>query len=245
MRNTEKKESHYLSDGNITMSNALIKASHSLTLQEKRIICACIAKNDSRLGAKRDAHLSPVLKEMRFKITAQDYHALFGVDINNCYKVLKKSSKSLMTKHFSMKKEVKGKERIVDYAWLGYAEYAEEEGFIEIGFSQYAYPHLNALTNLFTTYKLRNAQSFRSMYTWRIYELLQSWKHTKSLNIHLDDLRLALDIPKSYKWIHIKNRALDSSIKELKEKSGIILDYTTFKTGRKITSLKFTWDKTL
>lgn len=36
-----------LAERNVTMSNALTRAAHSLTLAEKRLIAACIAKNDS------------------------------------------------------------------------------------------------------------------------------------------------------------------------------------------------------
>ncbi|MCL6468790.1 MAG: replication initiation protein, partial [Ralstonia sp.] len=36
-----------LAERNVTMSNALTRAAHSPTLAEKRLIAACIAKNDS------------------------------------------------------------------------------------------------------------------------------------------------------------------------------------------------------
>jgi len=235
---------HYLSNCNITMSNALVRSGHGLTLQEKRIICACIAQIDSRKGNKRDAHLSAIGKEMKFKITVQDYNALFDVDLKNCYNILKNSAKSLLNRQFSMTEKVNGKERVIEYNWLGFAIYAEEEGFIELAFSKYAYPHLNALKNQLTTYKLKNAQAYRSTYTWRIYELIMQFKQKKELLITVEHLRIALDVPHSYRWQEIRIKAIQVAIKELKKKSGIILNYTTFKTGRKITSLKFTWDNT-
>jgi len=236
---------NYLSECNVTMSNALVRSSHSLSLQEKRIICACIAKNNSRFGQKRDAHLAPLLKEMKFKVTAKDYNELFDVDMKHCYSILKESADNLLNRQFRIEEIRKGKKQYVKYNWLGFVRYAEDEGFIELAFSQYAYPHLNALNKLLTTYKLKNAQAFRSIYTWRLYELIMQFKDTRWLSISVDELRIALDTPSSYTWKDFRVKAIDRAVNELNKKLGLAMSYERFKTGRKITSLKFTWDKTL
>jgi hypothetical protein len=74
----------------VTMSNALTRAGHGLTLSEKRIICCAVSKLDSRAQAA----LKPG-DVLRTRITAQEYAETFGVDPDTAYDQLKAGADNL------------------------------------------------------------------------------------------------------------------------------------------------------
>jgi plasmid replication initiation protein len=239
MKMTELEKGE-LSEYNVTMSNTLARASQTLTLPEKRILAAVIAKIDSRKGSSMHAHLSEFTK---IRLSAMDYAEVYGVDPKNAYDHIKKGSKNLFERHFSIRRMVSNKERITRCRWVSSATYAKEEGFIEVSFTPEVYPHLHALKREYTTYKLKNAASFRSVYSWRLYEIAKSWmKHCekgKPVCITLENLKHQLDWPESYRWIHVRDRAIDPAIKEIEKFEDVEIKYKINKKGRSVHSLDF------
>ena len=72
----------------VTMSNALTRAGHGLTLAEKRIVAAAVSKLDSRKAL-------PPGEVPRTKLTAMEYAETFGVDMNTAYDQLQAAAKQL------------------------------------------------------------------------------------------------------------------------------------------------------
>jgi hypothetical protein len=62
----------------VTMSNALTRAGHGLTLAEKRIVAAAVSKLDSRRAL-------PPGEVPRTRITAAEYAETFEVDLDTAY----------------------------------------------------------------------------------------------------------------------------------------------------------------
>jgi len=68
----------------VTKSNSLTKASFSMTLDQKRIVLACIAQiTDPRLEITRDD---------AFTVTAPEICTLFGIDLKSAYTQLKEAT---------------------------------------------------------------------------------------------------------------------------------------------------------
>lgn len=224
----------------VSMSNVLARAGHGLSLLEKRVIMAVIAKIDSRKGAKAHAHLAEFQK---VRITALDYADIYGVDTKHAYEHLKNATDHLFERQFSIKEMVGKSERITRFRWVSSATYAKNEGFIELSFTPEVYPHLNALKAHYTTYKLRNAAALKSSYSWRLYEFAKSWvdhcKNGKTVRITLENLQLVLEYPDSYRWNHVKTRCIDSSIAEIKKLSALDIKYKIEKKGRAVHALEF------
>ena len=233
-------ENDGLRECSVSMSNALARASHSLSLVEKRVLAATIAKLDSRKGTRSHAHLAEFQK---IRITALDYAETYGVDHKNAYDHLTRAADNLFERQFSIKTTSEKKERITRYRWVSIATYAKDEGFIEVSFTPEVYPHINALRNQYTTYKLKNAASFRSAYSWRLYEIARSWlKHCengKTVRITLENLKHQLDWPKSYKWNDAKKRSIDPAIEEIAKFEKLEISYTVEKQGRSVHALAF------
>ena len=56
--------------------------------------------------------------------------------------------------------------------WVSGVTYHHGEGWIELGFSPEMTPHLVELSREFTSYKLKHTVALRSVYSWRLFELL-------------------------------------------------------------------------
>ena len=231
-----------LNSSNVTLSNVLIRASHSLTLLEKRCIASAIALVDSRKGNAIHAHLSEFQK---IKITALDYSDTFGVHPKNAYSDLKKAADHLYERQLSIiTKGREGAEKITRFRWVSSVSYVDQEGYIELSFSPEIYPHLNILKKDFTSYKLKNAASFRSIYSWRLFEIARSWlgycqKKNSPVEITLDNLKSQLSTPDKYTWNDLKKRALNPAITEISERDNIKIDYKLIKRGRRVHALEF------
>jgi plasmid replication initiation protein len=226
-----------LSEYNVTMSNALVRASHALTLFEKRVIATAIAKTDSRKGNAKHAHLAEF---QNLRLSALDFAEAYNIDPKHAYTELRKAAQHLFKRYIRL--SYKDDDEDV-FRWISSCKYRKSKGFIELSFTPEIYPHLHELKWKYTTYKLKNAAALRSMYSWRLFELAQSWishcKKGKTVQLHLADVRHSLEVPKSYKWHDFKKRALDPSIREIKNHANVDITYTVIKQGRKVHSLDF------
>lgn len=229
-----------LNDYNVTMSNKLIRSSHSLSLIEKRCIAAVIAKIDSRQGNPLHSHLAQFTK---IRITAVDYADTYCIDIKTAYRDLKTASDKLFERKVTVKDiDEKGTEILTKFRWLSSVNYATNLGYVELSFTKELYPHLNSLGREFKQYKLKNASSFKSVYTWRLFEYANSWleyctANAKNVSITISNIREILDVPKSYTYKDFRVRALEPAILEIKTSSNIEIEYTAVKKGRSFHSL--------
>jgi len=223
-----------LSDYNVSMSNKLVRAAHSLKLIEKRLIAAAMAKVDSRKGNLVHAHLSAFQK---VRITAQEFADTYGIDQTNVYRELKEAADDLFNRYITIVE----KKKYSKLRWLSSATYAENSGYVELSFTPEVYPHLHALSREYTTYKLKSTAALRSVYSWRLYELAKSWqdycKAGKPFKMQLKDLQHSLEVPEKYTWHDTKKRALDPAIEEISQHAALKISYSVIKTGRSITAL--------
>ncbi|PFG45151.1 replication initiator protein, partial [Vibrio sp. ES.051] len=187
------------------------------------------------------AHLAEFQK---VKITALDYaRNIMEIDPRNAYLYLKKAADNIFERQFSVKEKVGNSERITRFRWVSSATYAKDEGFIELSFTPEVYPHLHTLKNQYTTYKLKNAASLKSVYSWRLYEYAKSWttycQEGKSVHVTLENLKHILEWPDTYDWSDAKKRALVPAIKEIGTLSNLDITYKIVKKGRSVHALEF------
>ena len=125
--------------------------------------------------------------------------------------------------------------------------YHHGEGWVELGFSPEVTPHLTLLRKEYTSYKLKTAAALRSVYTWRLYELLKSVSKKKQfegeLYINLNDFRHAMDAPQGYAWNNIKQRIIVPAVRELIEKDNFKINWKPIKKGRSVASLTFFFEE--
>lgn len=231
---SQHKDLTKLSECCVTMSNAIIRAAQALTLSEKRMMSAAIARLNSIRGA-----WTP--DKLKVKLTAAEYAETFGLDIDTAYDELAAGADSIMHKQIR-RLERRGKhERVIKTQWVGRSTYAKGEGWIEIAFWHELAPYLLQLKEQFTTYRLEQASAIRSLYAWRLLELLQMFEHTGMLRMSIEEFHHAMDTPASYRsnFKALRIRVIEPAIKELRNKDNWIIEWTAKKRGRKYANLEF------
>ncbi|EAS2000447.1 replication initiation protein [Salmonella enterica] len=209
-------------------SNALIEASYKLTLQEQRVLLMCIGKlnpTDNTSGK-------------RFELTAEEFFLAFP-DMNRSHaeRRLQEAIDRLAERWILLRCNTENRE----IRWIQEkAKYFDGEGKIEIVFADSIMPYLTQLTQQFTAITVKNVSSLKSTYSIRIYELLMQFKKTGDRLISLDDFRSMLGIDNKYKTFKsLKQLLLNPAIKELNEKSDLIVSVDLIKKGREVVALHF------
>ena len=222
-----------LNDQSVSMSNALIRAAHGLSLPEKRVVSACLAKMDSvRMDNGR----------YKFKLTAEEFASTFNVSAVTAYEQLMDTGKKLMKRTARTVEDTpRGKKERL-WVWVSGVTYHHGEGWVELGFSHEMTPHLTLLRKEFTTYKLQQASALRSMYSWRLLELMMQFKVTGLLRIDIDDFCHAMEAPESARknFGELRRRIIEPAVKELVIKDNMLIEWDgTKRGGRKIVGLEF------
>lgn len=220
----------------VNMSNTLVRAAHGLNLVEKRIISACAAQIDSMRISELDQYNQALVK-----LSASSYGHEFGIGRNNAYNELKSAAERLFERYIVMQRETPKGMKEHKFRWVSGVTYCHGSGMIELNFTREVMPYLTFLRGNYTSYQLSAASGLRSVYSWRLLELLHSWKKTKELFITLEDFRRTMEIPDSYLYKDIRVKCIESAIKELQEKNNVIITWTPIKKSRAVVSLRFKW----
>jgi plasmid replication initiation protein len=229
-----------MSDRWITMSNALTRAGHGLTLSEKRLVVMALSKLDS---------MKPFIKDTiyRTKITAAEYASECDVSMDTAYDQLQSASKGLFDSRITFYEPAHKREgrqitpTQVNMRWVGEANYQKGEGWIELHWWPDTAKHLIGLKRQFTSYKLQQATALRSIYSWRLLELLMRFESTGWAEYTIEDFAVSMDATDKQKadFAAIRRKMIEPAIKELQEKDGWLITWDTIKTGRKIKSVRF------
>ena len=125
--------------------------------------------------------------------------------------------------------------------WCGQVEYHHGEGWIEVSFTPQISPHLLGLRAKFTSYKLKQASALRSIYSWRLFECLQSWKTKGVWSPTIEEFQMAMDAPESCRadFGRLRARVIEPAVKELREKDNLVVEWLPTKAGRKVIGLTF------
>jgi plasmid replication initiation protein len=229
-----------LPDRSVSMSNALARGSHALSLSEKRIVALALASIDSKAGKNL---FEAQRTGWTVRLLAGDYAETFDVSLDTAYDQLKSATRALMLRLWrTVDHEPGAKGATVTMGqWASLAVYRDHEGCIDLTFHPKVSPHIMALRSQFTTYKLKQAAALRSVYAWRLFECLQSWQDKGRWLPSIEDFHKAMEAPESCRkeFGQLKRRVIDPAVKELRGKQGVLIDWMPVKAGRKVTGLDF------
>jgi len=210
----------------ITKANYLVEASYRLTLQEQRLILACLSKVDPRKEIRKEIEL-----------TVSEYSNLMYVDIKNAYRELYKASERLYRRSIV----VSDPEKSEEFRWIQKKiHYKKREGKIKLTWSDDVLAYISQLKRRFTTYYLSNVARYNTSYAIRLYELLMQFNTTNQRYVSLNDFRSFFQLDDKYflfkdlnKWI------IKPSVREINCYSNLHVLYSTRKEGRNIIGLQF------
>lgn len=229
------KQLEDLGNRNVVISNYITRSAQTLNLVEKRILMAGIAK----LGGVNG----------EIKLSAQEYADTYGVDIRTAYNELKGAVNSLMKRYLSW--QVKDGKHIgtLTCVWVQGYKYFKEEGYVKFRFSEYIFPFLFELQQEFTKYQLQQAAALRSIYSWRLLEMFEQMKNKADgsgwLSMTIEEFWHAMEATESYKsnFQLLRKRVIEPAIKELTEKDGWLIQWEARKSGRKVVTLMFKFER--
>lgn len=226
----------------VTMTNALTRASHGLTLAEKRIVIAAASKLDSTRPL-------PFGEVPTTRITAAEFVELYGVDSNTAYEQLQEAAKHLYARSitfFEPAERRRGKPlkpTMVTMRWVGQVHYQKGEGWVELYWWPQLLPHLVGLKKQFTTYQLQQATALRSTYSWKLLELLMRFQSTGRAEYTVEDFATAMGATDKQRadFAAIRRKIIEPAVKELQEKDGWLIQWMPIKAGRRVSSVRFTF----
>jgi plasmid replication initiation protein len=223
----KNKRLSHMNNLTVSKSNKLNEASYRLTLQEQRLILACIAPLDSRNN----------LPKKEVTITASEYAEYFQLDMKNAYRELYKAADGLYNRSIKLK----GVDEDIELRWVQKKVLKTKgEGTVTLLFSDEIINYIAGLKSHFTSYKMRHVAELKSVYSIRLYELLIQFKKTGERTIHIEELRELLGVDDKYSQFRDFNKwIIKPAIAELNTKSDLTIQLETVKKGRKIHAITF------
>jgi plasmid replication initiation protein len=190
-------------------------------------------------------YLQPEQLQREHVLTAKEFSQMFDVPISDSYGLLKKACKKLMkTSIFLNKIEL---DEILEVNVCSTAKYCEKEGRITIKFTDDIMPYLaQEAKQKFVLYNLKEVSGFHSLYTTRLYELIQEFKETGWIRKSVEELREIFavgDKLKEYK--DFKRRTFEHARQEINKIYDYGLTFKEFKEGRKVLTIEFSFKKTI
>ena len=236
-----KKDNTEIATGKhmITMSNALTRAGHGLSLPEKRIVFIAISKIDPRKPLPLDMGI------YTSRITAAEYAELAGCEMHTAYEALKDAAKALYSRSitfFEPAYKRKGSPLVqVQMRWVGEVHYQAGEGWAELLWWPKLLPHLMGIQGQFSSYQLQQTTALRSTYSWKLLELLNRFKKEGWAHYTIEDFATSMEATEKQKsdFGKLRTKIIEPAVKELTEKDGWVITWETIKAGRKVKALRF------
>lgn len=186
-------------------------------------------------------YLQPHQIEREYTLTAKEFSKLFNTDIRSSYNYLKKAANKLMTSHIKIETD----SIISRINICAKADYCKNKGSIVIRFTEEIIPYLTQVKENFVLYNLKEVAQFNSIYTTRLYELLQGYKETGWMLMSIKQLRFSLSTRKAFKlYSDLKKYTFGRACKEINKTYNLGLDFEEIKEGRKVVAIRFTFNKT-
>jgi plasmid replication initiation protein len=217
----------------ICKSNRVVEASYKLTLNEQRVVLACIAQVNSK---------EELLATDKFELSAKDFAKLFSVSDDAAYLALRDVAESLFNRYVVIENPFPADPSVtrLKTRWISSIYYKETVGKIVLCFAQDMLPYLGELKGHFTRYNIEHIGKMTSVYGIRLYELLAQWQSVGKRETELDWLKKQFEIEDKYAAIKdLKKYVIDPAVKDINTHSNYQVGWTQRKTGRKVTHLTF------
>lgn len=220
----------------VCQANTLVGGKQALKLNSAKLIRAAIMQ-----VVREDEELKPYI------ITITELAELLNVPKSNMYRDIDDITNDIINNPVYIKEETEKKIRWIKIPWVTRCEYNSDVG-VALKLNDELKPFLLNLKEHYTQYTLDTVLVMKSVYSIRIYELLQSRVNTKLIPREGIDIELSLQTlkeccgcdSKAYDiFSNFRNRVIDVAVKEINEKTLYSLSYSYAKKGRAIVSLIF------
>ena len=217
-----------MKDNLIVKDNVLVTASYRLTHLEQMILLYILSTVDSR---------KPLTDECMYTLDVNKLKEQSNIGSTDYYSKLKAATTKLRRREITL--PIDGDELVVGIVQS--VRYCKNKAAIQLRFNKDFIPYISSLTKCFTKYKLVEVSSFKSIYSFRIYELLiMHLGVTDYRVIAVSKLKKFLQLTKSYdRYNNLKTKVLEPAKRDISTHSSFIIDYRPIKTVNKVTSIEF------
>jgi len=221
------------SDLEVRQHNALTNARYEYTETQANIFLVLLSK------------LRKEAPDAVYQITVPEMERATGHQYN--YKQLRESTKEMMGRVHEITTRHNGQQVLRQLVLFKRIDYLLGTGSIEIEFNEYATPYLFDLKNNFTSFQLQAALSLTSKHAKRIYQICSQWKDKgETQEMAILDLKKTLGLAdnkgrEDYTEISMfKKNVLDVAVKQINEKTDLLIGYKLEKKGRAFRYIVFT-----
>lgn len=198
----------------------------------------------SKLG-KADingAYQQPQDLDREHVLTAKEFSLAFGIDLNTSYGVLKRASNRLARTAITLEKPELFE--IWDIPICEISKYNTKEGSITVTFSTHIMPYLAQVRQKFVLYNLKEVANFGSLYSTRLYELIQEFKDTGYIIKSVAQLREVFAVGKKFPdYNNFKRKTFAHAVDEINAQYEMNLRFEELKEGRKVVSIRFEFNR--
>lgn len=209
----------------VVKSNELITASYAMTVNEQRLLLACIGQIDSRTTLDNGAV---------FRLSVEQARDLFYTkgDQRNAYRDMQDACERLFERKVRI--ALPEKQELLT-RFVQSIVFDPENGTADLRFAYEILPYLSQLEANFTKYRLSNIVQLTSSHAVRIYELIVSWatqgQYYKEMEI--DAFRELLGLGEKYKQnSELKARVTIPAMQQINESTDFELDISFRKSKR-------------
>lgn len=211
----------------VIKSNKIIEARYKLTVLEQKLILFLLTQ------IKKDDTNFKI-----FRVKIAQLANFLNIESKDIYRKIKVVTRKMIGRELILRND----EKELQLSWLASAEYFEGQGIVELEISEKLKPFLLQLKEQFTKYQLKNVIQFKSIYSFRIFELLKQYEMVGSRIFLIDELREILDIraDKYPRYNDFRKRVIEKAKNELDSHSDITFDFKEIKDSRKVNGIEFT-----
>ena len=209
----------------VVKSNELITASYSMTVNEQRLLLACIGQIDSRTTLDNGAV---------FRLSVEQARDLFYTkgDQRHAYRDMQDACERLFERKVRIALP-ESQELLTRFVQS--IVFDPENGTADLRFAYEILPYLSQLEANFTKYRLSNIVQLTSSHAVRIYELIVSWatqgQYYKEMEI--DAFRELLGLGEKYKQNgELRRFVTDRAVQQINESTDFELDINFRKSKR-------------
>lgn len=211
----------------VEKQNRLNRAEVKLSLQESRIVAVYMSKINSR---------DPATRNVRFSV--KDFKRIFGINGSLDPNYMEKIVSDLFRREILIHNEVTGGILRLHLFKSCYTCKMNGELIVEFAATDEAvklfFFAANNKDTRYFSYCLQNVTKLKSIYAFRLYEVLKEheWKHS-SIELTIEDLRalLGVSLDTYTQWRDFKKRVLDPSIDAVNQTTDILCSYQRGKAG--------------
>lgn len=221
----------------VCKANEVIEASYRLSLNEQRVVLACIGQVNS---------MEELLITDEFELSAKDFAVLYGISEDRAYSELQEVAKNLYQRSLTIYNPDPSRPKLkkIETRWISSIGYMPDEGKISVCFAKKLLPYLSEIQGSFTRYKLEHVGKMTCIYAIRLYELLMQWKTTGVREVEIDWLKKQFQLDDGYgRMFDLKKRVIEPAVKDINIHSNYKVAWTQRKTGRRVTHLIFTFSE--